>query len=245
MKIIKEFKGHSNGTVFLVEEYGKFFIHKTMSQPGEFYATISEHLPFPTPRIFEVKGNTVSMEYIPGIDLKQYLTYATGLEIQNLISFLSDYISYALEQSQLFDFTKEIENKNSTLKGFVDIDDHIRNMPKVLPKGPIHGDLTLENIIFYNGQFYFIDMHHTELNSIYFDANKLRQDLNGFWFIREETDRMNYVSSCDLVYNSLLKKFNNLFNDDIYAFMLARILPYCKRDLERNLVLTEINKCKS
>lgn len=242
MKIVKEFKGHSNGRVYLVEELGCHYVYKTMTAPAELYAQVSKQLPFPTPEIIRLEQNAVLMEYIPGMDIKQYLTYATKTEIDKLSSFLIDYIDHVLTNSYNYDFSEQVTIKHRNLNQYVDIDNHIAVMPKHLPRGPTHGDLTLENIIFYRGRFYFIDMHWTELNSVYFDANKLRQDLNGFWFVRED-NKMNYVSACEMIYSTLQQRFSNLFNDSIYAFMLARILPYCKRDLEKNLVISEIKKC--
>jgi tRNA A-37 threonylcarbamoyl transferase component Bud32 len=213
-----------------------------MVTPAELYAQVSKQLPFPTPEIIRLEQNAILMEYIPGMGIKQYLTYANKSDIDKLISFLIDYIDYVLANSYNYDFTEQVTIKHLDLKQYVDIDHHIAVMPKQLSRGPIHGDFTLENIIFYRGRFYFIDMHWTELNSVYFDANKLRQDLNGFWFVREDS-KINYVSACEMIYSTLKQKFGNLFNDSIYAFMLARILPYCKRDLEKNLVLSEIKKC--
>ena len=244
MKVIRRFKGHSNSSVFLVTLDGKNCVYKTMLKDAALCAAVADNLPFPTPKIFKIDDQSLLMEYIPGIDMKQYLTYATNNDIDQLISFLIEYIEFCLTSSSLYDFKKEIAEKYSLTKKFVDIDSHIDLMPKILPKGIVHGDLTLENILFYDNKFYFVDTHYTKLNSIYFDVNKLRQDLTGFWFIREEEDKMNYISSCNSIYESLRSRFPNLFDDHIYAFVLSRVLPYCKRDLERNLILSEIKKCK-
>jgi hypothetical protein len=244
MKILKKFKGHSGYGVFLVEENGKPFVYKLVGEHAAESASILDSLPFPTPEIVKVDDSSILMEYLPGIDMKQYLTYASNQDLKLLISFLSNYIEYSLNNSSLYNFELEITKKHSDLKEYVDIDNCISNIPKVLPRGLIHGDLTLENIIFYNKQFYFIDAQYTTLNSIYFDANKIRQDINGLWFLREEQHKMNYVLSCNEIYKQLNNQFPQLFDNNIYAFMLARILPYCKRDLERNLILSEIKKCK-
>lgn len=241
MNIIRKFKGNSDSSVFLVEESGKTFVYKTMVKNAEQCAAMSIELPFPTPEIIEVTEQSILMEYIPGVDMKHYLMYASNADLQRLVFFLSDYIEYSLNSSNNYNFQKEIEEKTNQLKRYIDLGN---SMPTIFPKGPIHGDLTLENILFYNNKFYFIDVHYTPLNSVHFDANKLRQDLNGLWFLREEEQTMNYVSSCELIYKSLNETFKELFDDRVYAFMLARILPYCKRDLEKNLVLSEIKKCK-
>ncbi len=243
MKIVRRFKGHSGSSVYLVEKDNKHYVYKNVDN-AEQCVEVLKGLPFPVPEIIEVGKDFILMEYLPGLDMKQYLTYAGSSEIKQLTNFLVDYITSSFETSSQYDFGKELWEKYSQIKDHADIITHVAKIPTDLPKGIVHGDLTLENIIFYNNKFYFIDAHPTNLNSIYFDANKLRQDINGLWFVREETDLVNYAVSCNLIYSTLLKKFDNLFNDNIYAFMLARILPYCKRDLERNLVLAEIKKCK-
>lgn len=245
MKFIRKFKGNSNSHVFLVEESGHSLVYKTMLKNAELCAAISKELPFPTPEIYQVTDQSILMEYIPGIDIKQYLSYASTEDLNKLVFFLADYIEYSLATSYSYNFEQELKEKVNELSDYIDVEQHVCQFPQMLPRGSVHGDLTLENIIFYNNKFYFIDAHYTNLNSVYFDANKLRQDLNGYWFLREESKKMNYVSSCEFIYKKLTEKFKDLFDKNAYAFMLARILPYCKRDLEKDLILSEIKKCRS
>ena len=243
MKVVRKFKGHSGSSVYLVEKDNKHYVYKNVDN-AEQHVEVLKGLPFSTPEIIEIGNDFILMEYLPGLEMKQYLTYAGPNEIKQLTNFLIDYITFSFDTSSQYDFSRELWSKYSQIREHADIITHVAKIPTILPKGTVHGDFTLENIIFYNNKFYFIDAHCTNLNSIYFDANKLRQDINGLWFAREETNPINYSVSCNLIYSTLSKKFNNLFNDNIYAFMLARILPYCKRELERHLVLAEIKKCK-
>jgi tRNA A-37 threonylcarbamoyl transferase component Bud32 len=244
MKIIKRFNGHSGSNVFLVEKFGKLFVYKNNIEYPKLCVDILNSLPFNTPDIVEVGESHILMEYLPGLEMKTFLMYADPKDINRISSFLIDYIKMSLEHSVSYNFEKELDIKFNKISKYADIAHHRNKIPNVLPKGLIHGDLTLENIIFYNNQFYFIDANYTELNSIYFDVNKLRQDLKGHWFVREESSNMNYVSACNSIYNTLHSQFKEMFNDSIYALMLSRVLPYCTRDLERQLILSEIEKCK-
>ena len=100
----------------------------------------------------------------------------------------------------------------------------------------------MSNILFYKDQFYLIDANPTDINSIEFDANKLRQDLDCLWFVRNQNKNLTYKIVCDKISNHLKNKWEFMRNDYILIFMLIRILPYCSDEFTKQFLITEINK---
>jgi tRNA A-37 threonylcarbamoyl transferase component Bud32 len=234
MHLVKELNGHSGATVNL---YSNNTVVKSNYPKSRESADILNKLPFPTPKILEVSDTSMTMEYINGLDMATYLETE---DINPLIEFLSDYISWCLQESILHNFKSEIDNKIDSLMDHINLLGLIDDT--VMPKSLIHGDLTLENILWYNGDFYFIDANPTDLSSVYFDANKLRQDLDCLWFVRNHTKRLDIRIACRRISEKLKKRFHFMRNDDIMVFMLSRILPYSKTKSDREFLYREINK---
>jgi RIO-like serine/threonine protein kinase len=118
----------------------------------------------------------------------------------------------------------------------------IKKLPSSGKVGLVHGDFTLENILFYNNKFYFIDANPTDINAIEFDVNKIRQDLECLWFVRNESDIITYKIVCDKINFHLKNKWEFMNNNYILILMLLRILPYCTEDTTQNFLIKEINK---
>ena len=116
-------------------------------------------------------------------------------------------------------------------------------MPKILNKNTIHGDFTLDNMIFKDDKFFLIDISPTNLNSIELEYNKLMQDLISLWFVRNENQKMNYNISCQRVLDSIDVNIKKMYNVYLNIFMLLRVLPYAfKNNNDRFLLINEINK---
>ena len=233
MHLVKELKGHSGATVNL---YSNNTVVKSNYPKSRESADILNKLPFPTPKILEVSDDSMTMEYINGLDMATYLETE---DVEPLIEFLSDYIAWCERQSILSNFKLEIDAKVESLMNHIDLNGLIYD--PVMPKSLIHGDLTLENILWYNGDFYLIDANPTNLNSIHFDANKLRQDLDCLWFVRERKKRLEIKIACRRISATLKKRFPFMRNNDLLIFMLSRILLYSNNIEDRDFLYREIN----
>ena len=100
----------------------------------------------------------------------------------------------------------------------------------------------IDNIIHKNGEFYLIDANPTSLNSIYFDGSKLRQDIDGYWFLRKRDDKMNFKTACLNLSEHLKHKYDFMNDNVLYCFMLSRILPYCKDEQTTTFLKRELNR---
>ena len=162
-KILKELSGYSGSKIFLMEG-DNLFVRKinNVQRNHERLSSLSS-LGYPVPKIYQYDGETLDMEYIQGLDMKNYL-------IHNNINDLFDFISNILDSF----------SKNSHQKYYGDVyfeklkwmDGHnvfpftkgelIERLPKWLPQSTYHGDFTLENMINTNNGFYLIDSVTTE-----------------------------------------------------------------------------------
>lgn len=240
MQLVKHLKGHSGATVSLYRQKEEYYVVKENYHKATESVRLLDALPFPTPRVYEVSESRIVMQYINGLDMKSYLETANNNEIEKLVDFLSEYISFCIENSSMYDYDKEVKDKKNLLKKHINL--HDLSFDTFLNKGIIHGDLTLENILYYNNQFYFIDANPTELDSIFFDVNKLRQDLDSLWFVRNEKNLLHFRIVCAKIKSKLQERFAHIFNDKIYIFMLSRILPYTKDQKTKRFLEKEINK---
>lgn len=241
MQLIQQLKGHSGANVVLVEDNNVYKVIKTNFSKAIESAYILEHLPFPTPEIYHVEHNKLEMEYIQGQDMKTYLENASYSEINKLTDFICNYIDYCIFESTDYNFSLEIEEKLDSLSKHIDVK-KVTPTSSVFPRSLIHGDFTLENILFSNNKFYLIDSNPTNLNSIVFDANKLRQDIDGLWFIRNTTNKLNISINCSKISKTLKDKYDFIDNDSLYRFMIGRILPYCKDQFTTDFITKEIER---
>jgi len=251
MQCLKEFKGHSGCKIKLYEDNGKYIVHKTGSEKLKQSAIILDNLRqlgFNTPLVYDADNDFMSMEYINGIDMKTYILNGNQNDINKLVEFLNFYIKTLSNESSI-DILPNLVSKLHNIEKVTDLSnlnftclDLLEKLPKTSSCGSIHGDFTLDNILFYKDKFYLIDANPTELNYINFDAIKIRQDLDCLWFVRNEKDTLNYRIVCQQISKQLKNKWSFLNNDYILIFMLMRILPYCKDDKTKNFLITEINK---
>lgn len=243
-KVIHKFEnGLSGSEVLLMNIDGQVGVLKNNIKSITTIVEKINKLPFLQPAVYWYTDSSMFMEYIPGVSMKRYLDIADKQSLDAVVSFISEYFQFCISSNNnLIDYTEMIHYKSILYKSFYDTKVQFE---KTLPSGITHGDFTFDNIIVYNNRFYLIDVHATDYNSVYFDANKLRQDLCGLWFVRNEKNQLQYKISCDYIYNKLQDKFPGLFNDDIYKLMLLRVLPYCKLQCDKDHILKELDKlCK-
>ena len=243
MKIIQEFtNGRSGCYVALAVIDNQLGVYKSGIKNVDQYLLNSKSLPFKKPEIYSYTDTTLFMEYIPGISIKTYLDIATATDLDRLVDYISSYFDFCLNSSiENKDYSNVVLNKQLSINSICDVVTY--NFNCLLPKSITHGDFTFDNLIYYNNDFYMIDISPTDFDSIYFDANKLRQDLTGLWFVRNYNNKANYQLSCNYIYNKLKQKYSNVFNNEIYKFMLSRILPYCiNHRKDYDFIMKEINR---
>jgi hypothetical protein len=228
--------------VYLVEKNQQLSVYKTniKNVPG----VIESHnlLPFKKPIIYNYTDTSILMEYIPGISIKTYLETSSVTDLNRLVDYISSYYDFCLQRSNTNkDFCDIVKLKQKSINDYCN-----KNLSfdfnTVLPQSLTHGDFTFDNILYHNGEFYMIDISPTIWDSIYFDANKLRQDLTGLWFVRTEKNKSIYRENCKYIYDCLDKKYPEIFNDQVYKLMLGRVLMYASRSsYEYDFLLKEIN----
>jgi tRNA A-37 threonylcarbamoyl transferase component Bud32 len=208
--------GRSGATVELVTYKNNTCVKKTNIVNADKVVEAMKKCCIPTPHVYEFSDTHIIMEYLSGTNVYEFLMTTDKDGVDYLINEIKRYINHCLDNSTDYDFKNEIEDKIKTTGVDVKFDNTI------YPQSYIHGDLTFDNMVIHNDRLYFIDFNYTPLNSVYFDINKLRQDLDAYWFVRfnDSIDirlRVNYIRE---------QLFCEMFNDDIYKFMLSRILPY-------------------
>jgi tRNA A-37 threonylcarbamoyl transferase component Bud32 len=248
---LKDFKGHSGCKVQLYENNGQYIVYKNGSPKLKRSAELLNNLRslgFNTPEIYSVTDDSMHMEYINGVDMKTYIFNGNQSDINKLFGFLDFYIT-TLATATSINILPNLITKLHSIEQSVDLSklnftclDLLGKLPKTATCGTVHGDFTLDNILFYKDKFYLIDANPTELNHIEFDAVKIRQDLDCLWFVRNEKDTLNYRIVCQRISNQLKNKWPFLNNDYILIFMLMRILPYCTDENTQDFLIMEINK---
>jgi tRNA A-37 threonylcarbamoyl transferase component Bud32 len=248
---IKDFKGHSGCQVQLFNDNDRYTVIKSGNKNLKKSAEILTKLQaagFKIPTIYKVGEDFIHMQYLNGVDIKTYLENATIDDLKKLFAFLDRYIDF-LSNYPVENISNKIQNKLIEIKNKFDVgcfvftlDDLFNKLPTTGRVGLIHGDFTLDNIIFYDDDFYFIDSNPTELNCAEFDIVKIRQDLDCLWFIRNQKDKILFKIVCDKLSNDLKNKWPIMNNDYILIFMLLRIMPYCVDEMTKIFLITEINK---
>lgn len=244
MKVIQEFTiGRSGCYVALAVIDDQLGVFKSGIKNIDQYLLNTTLMPFDQPKIYSYTDTTIFMEYIPGISIRNYLETATATDLDRLVAYISSYFDFCLANTtKTEDYSSIVLNKQQRINNICNINLSYK-FNYVLPKSLIHGDFTFDNLLYYNNKFYMIDVSPTEFDSIYFDANKLRQDLTGLWFVRNYNNKANYRLSCNYIYDKIKQRYPHIFNDEIYKFMLSRILPYCTdRKEDYDFVIKEINR---
>lgn len=117
----------------------------------------------------------------------------------------------------------------------------IDRLPKKLPRSMYHGDMTLENIMYVDPDFYMIDAVTTEYDSYIFDIAKMRQDLECKWFLRNTDVRLD--TKLQNIQDAIRQKYEIAFDDNLLILMLLRVIRYCKEgDANYNFLMKEIKR---
>ena len=228
-KVITELKGHSGCGVYLMGKRQRLFVRKT----GNFQRNADQQIllekNFPVPQIFSITSTHMDMEYIHGLDMRNFLISHPA---ELLSTFLINILDKFAADSKLKDYTVAYETfldrVDFSLLPFTK-EDLIEKLPRQLHSSTYHGDLTLENII-YNPQlgFYLIDCSTGLWDSYIFDIAKLRQDLECRWFLRNNPAMLE--TKITYIQDQLFAKFPIGKSDYLLILMLLRVLQYCKFD---------------
>ncbi len=239
MQLIKELNGHSGASVSL---YDNGTVVKNGYSKARQSAEILEALPFNAPKVYEVTDESIVMEYINGDDMTSFLEQNGNEGVDMLLAFVEEYFDWCLCNSDDYNFSNELDDKVFQIGDHINIASLADTLKFKMPRSLIHGDFTFDNILHKNGEFYLIDANPTELNSIYFDGSKLRQDIDGFWFLRAREDKINFKISCKKISEQLQSKYDFMNNNSLYCFMLSRILPYCKNKETTEFLTIEMDR---
>jgi hypothetical protein len=242
MKVIKELKGFSGSQVLLIHDQTTF-VRKigNIDRNLERYHALSNS-GLALPKIIKEDTDYYDMEYIPNLDIKNFLFKN---QPHSLANFIKKTVGKLRRQTRDKDYTEVYQKKlkDVDFTGLVfGKDELIEKLPKILPRSEYHGDLTLENIL-YNvtkGEFILIDPLTTEYDSYVFDLAKLRQDIVCKWFIRKESI---YIDpKLQNLSEELGAVFGSFYSDPyLLILMLLRVLPYAQtRDKE--FLMKEANK---
>lgn len=240
MNVIKTLKGFSGSQVLLCQgDDGKAFVRK-IGNVSRNYDRLTKLKDYPIPKILDYDGNVLDMEYIPGIDMKTYLTRTGSPE--DLAGFLKHILTRFSQNSRETNYVstyhKKLKDVDFSALPFAK-QELIEKLPKSLPQSEYFGDLTLDNIIYSRGKFYLIDGMESDYTSYVFDIAKLNQDLKCGWFTRN-TDldlrvKLKYISKC-------LHQFTYSDNPYLIILMLIRVYPYTlPESLERKFIESRIH----
>jgi len=244
-KILKELKGHSGNKIYLLEtEDCQFFVHKSgdIKRNVERLQELFREF-YDVPFILNTDGETfMDMEYIHGLDMKEYLKTNT---INKLAGFITETLNSFAKNAVLYDYTGVYHQKLDWVDSATDLpfskDELISRLPKELPRSQYHGDFTLENLMFSEDKFIMIDAVTIEYDSYIFDIAKLRQDLECKWFLREDTLKLD-VKLRNLQ-DKILERFPLAKNDYILILMLLRVYRHTQPgDSNHQFIMKEIKR---
>lgn len=240
-EIVKELSGHSGSEIYLMENDEKTFVRKIGNVDRNHERLVSLFASgYRVPRVYKYEGEILDMEYIHGLDIKNYLIHNN---VNLLTNFLCDIIDSFSDDSVYKDYTEVYHHKLSYLSGNQGLiftkEQLINRLPKKLPQSTYHGDMTLENIIYTNPGFCMIDPLTSDYDSYIFDIAKLRQDLECKWFIRKLNVKID--TKLQRIQEKLKRWYPDAFDDSLLILMLLRVYPYCD-DTDKQFIVNEANR---
>lgn len=223
--VIKQLDGFSGSTVLLIEREGTLFVRKIKNFERNFERMSVLSNEFPLPKVLDKTDDYLDMEYIHGLDIKNYLKTNSP---DQLVYFLQETITKLSANSEIKDYTQVYKDHLDQVD-FKKIpftkEQLLEKLPKLLPKSNYHGDFTLENVLHSeSNNFYIIDPVTTAYDSWVFDIAKMRQDLECKWFVRKEHLRLEV--KIEYIQDKILEKFPEANNDYLLILMLLRVWRY-------------------
>ena len=243
-KILKELSGHSGSKIYLIENESQILVRKIGNVDRNYERMVKLCTNgFRVPKIYKyVAGEYLDMEYIRGLDMKNYLIHNNVNLLTNYICDIIDNLA-SIGEDESKDYTETYRKKLSFISGNEGFtftkDELIGKLPNMLPQTMYHGDLTLENIIYTNPSFCMIDPLTSEYDSYIFDIAKLRQDLECKWFIRKLNVKIDI--KLQRIQDKLQQSYPQAFNDNFLILMLMRVYQYCDNN-DKQFIVNEANR---
>ncbi len=241
-KLIQKLKGHSGSEVSLKEwPGGGLYVEKVGNTERNVERMIVlRDMGYRVPKIYYSEEDYLLMEYIHGLDMKNYLLHNN---VHQLYNFIGQTIDDFSDDSVMMDYTEIYHKKLSWLDSNKEMPftkkELIDKLPKLLPKSTYHGDFTLENILYTNPGFYMIDPVTIEYDSFVFDIAKLRQDLECKWFLRNTDVKLD--TKLEILNSKLKHEYEQYINDYLLILMLLRVYLHTKPgDSDHLFIMKEI-----
>jgi len=264
--------GHSGCTLEVQQGDNGLVVVKTATDPAYGERLKKQHQKqknfkpgvFLTPLIFDTHQDEnghfgFSMEYISGVTLAEHFG---KIPISSIKSIAQKFLSL-VPKTHSFDpnakavFSAKIKNLKTKLRVIGDKD--IAYACGLLQKyewkhctsGECHGDMSLENIIWKNGDLYLIDFLDSFYDSWMMDLAKLLFDIESMWSYRNwNSVDTNLQTRLLILKKILVDTISDLKNGQhlvrsIYHMALLhllRILPYTKDSRTKKYLLVEMNR---
>ena len=251
-KIQSELSGHSGCKIYLIEDENKRHFVRKFSKDVSYNERLKSqyekqknfhHRYIHAPKVLSYGTDKrglfyFDMEYVHGITLAEYIKKIEVNEIQEIVNILTsqmEHFTYKGYEDNTNVFLKKIDslskiiNASSMRKGLELLAKYDwKNFPRTF----CHGDLTLENIIVCQGNFYFIDFLDSFYDCFILDVATLLQDVQCMWYYRfDKYLDVNTKIRLMIFRDLLLKKMENydVSKNDVYCALLLklmRIYPY-------------------
>ena len=229
-KLLKQFNGHSGSQVYLKEwPGGGLYVEKIGNTERNLERlNVLYNAGLPVPKVILHANDQLIMEYIHGLDMRNFLVYNKPLKLMDFIYSILDEFSRTVTGYK--DYTETYHKKLEWLPSdfLFTKEQLIDRLPKLLPQSMYHGDLTLENILYTNPDFHLIDPVTIEYDSYIFDIAKLRQDLVCKWFLRNHDTRLDV--KLQVINNQLEEDYTLACSNELLILMLLRVLKHCEKD---------------
>jgi tRNA A-37 threonylcarbamoyl transferase component Bud32 len=236
--IIKKLYGHSGCQVYLMQDNDKPFVRKignierNLSKLKELQNEVN------VPAIYASGDTFIDMEYVHGIDLRQYLIeHDPDILLEFLIRLGKKFTTSTTHKN----YTESVDNFLASIN-FECLPFTKQQLTAKLEldlwSSNYHGDLTLENIIYSKNKFVLIDCSTGIWDSWLFDLIKLRQDLDCHWFMR--TNHAMIENKLTYLKGNLEKQWPELNNDYLLILMLLRVYRHCNLIEDANFILGKI-----
>jgi tRNA A-37 threonylcarbamoyl transferase component Bud32 len=201
-----------------------------------------------------IDGNLFSKEFItvskPSLDAYVYsiISYINETEHVAVDVYSEDELKTILTNKLIS--LKETSNYTELLLQTIDFVNS--KTFSSIKKGTCHGDLTLSNILFSNGNIYLLDFLDSYIESYIIDIVKLKQDLYYNWnvslvpFDSSLEGRIKQVFR--YMWGILEENYGDIINTDLFNILdlinLLRIEPYTKTEVQKNLLHTLLQQTK-
>jgi RIO-like serine/threonine protein kinase len=242
METVKELQGFSGSRIYLMKDNSRLFVRKigNVKRNYERLNFLSSHN-FSVPKIYNYEHDVLDLEYIHGLDMKKYLQ---SNDINLLKKFIFDTLDAFAQHSVVKDYTEVYQNKLQWIDRNPDLPftklQLIDRLPAQLPSSIYHGDLTLENILYSNGQFYMIDGAFVEYDSYVFDIAKMRQDLECKWFLRQSDLKIDI--KVQNLQTEIFKRYPIANDNYLLILMLLRVLAHARDKFNYDFLIREIKR---